>query len=367
MVDDTGIGDPPDGLTAAEIGMWQAFRNGSVYDLRIGRRDGGRSARRPPLGSGAQRARAHRVLAAPGRAARAAPAGSRRSSSRGVQITDVLDLAGGDGPSLRRAEALPLREGSAAARGQVHHPAPGGLLDPAPGGRPRAHGGRPASAALPDPQRHAAHRRPDRHRPADQPGRHLPRPARQLDHGRRALGRSGPAGRDDGVARPAEPARREGRRLLQPARQQARQSVRPAGAQRPADDRGTHALHDAGRARRSPHDQRHDTPARHPRPALRVPGRHPARRRPLRGRRRPGPGALHPGERPGGVAAPRPDAGAALPRRGPAARQGRPVRRQGRQPHRQVDQLAGPRRPPDGRLQLREPRPAGPVSRSPGG
>lgn len=32
----TGVGDPPDGLTAAEMGMWQAFRNGSRYDLRAG-------------------------------------------------------------------------------------------------------------------------------------------------------------------------------------------------------------------------------------------------------------------------------------------------------------------------------------------
>jgi hypothetical protein len=29
-------GDLPDELTAAEAGMWQAFRNGSVYDLRSG-------------------------------------------------------------------------------------------------------------------------------------------------------------------------------------------------------------------------------------------------------------------------------------------------------------------------------------------
>ena len=27
-------GDFPDGLSAAELGMWQAFRNGSTYDLR---------------------------------------------------------------------------------------------------------------------------------------------------------------------------------------------------------------------------------------------------------------------------------------------------------------------------------------------
>ncbi|MEV5901589.1 oxidoreductase, partial [Streptomyces sp. NPDC052127] len=29
-------GDLPDDLTAAEAGMWQAFRNGSVYDLSSG-------------------------------------------------------------------------------------------------------------------------------------------------------------------------------------------------------------------------------------------------------------------------------------------------------------------------------------------
>ena len=27
---------PPDGLTTTQIGMWQAFRNGSVYDLNSG-------------------------------------------------------------------------------------------------------------------------------------------------------------------------------------------------------------------------------------------------------------------------------------------------------------------------------------------
>jgi hypothetical protein len=29
-------GDVPEDLTAAEAGMWQAFRNGSVYDLSSG-------------------------------------------------------------------------------------------------------------------------------------------------------------------------------------------------------------------------------------------------------------------------------------------------------------------------------------------
>ncbi|MFI6206609.1 oxidoreductase [Streptomyces sp. NPDC051041] len=38
MSEETGLraGDPPESLTAAEAGMWQAFRNGSVYDLSSG-------------------------------------------------------------------------------------------------------------------------------------------------------------------------------------------------------------------------------------------------------------------------------------------------------------------------------------------
>ncbi len=38
MTEGAGIhaGDLPDDLTAAEAGMWQAFRNGTVYDLRAG-------------------------------------------------------------------------------------------------------------------------------------------------------------------------------------------------------------------------------------------------------------------------------------------------------------------------------------------
>ncbi len=38
MTEGAGVrdGEPPDDLTAAEIGMWQAFRNGSTYDLRSG-------------------------------------------------------------------------------------------------------------------------------------------------------------------------------------------------------------------------------------------------------------------------------------------------------------------------------------------
>ncbi|MEV8313010.1 oxidoreductase [Streptomyces sp. NPDC059900] len=95
MVDDTGIGDPPDGLTAAEIGMWQAFRNGSVYDLR----SGDAMADDPHGGHpwGPERSVRARIvcwllLEGP-------PALSGRVSSlklSGLQITDVLDLAGGE-------------------------------------------------------------------------------------------------------------------------------------------------------------------------------------------------------------------------------------------------------------------------------
>lgn len=95
MVDDTGIGDPPDGLTAAEIGMWQAFRNGSVYDLRSGD-----AMEDDPHGGhpwGPERSVRARIvcwllLEGP-------PALSGRVSSlklSGLQITDVLDLAGGE-------------------------------------------------------------------------------------------------------------------------------------------------------------------------------------------------------------------------------------------------------------------------------
>lgn len=38
MAEGAGLhsGDLSDDLTATEAGMWQAFRNGSVYDLRTG-------------------------------------------------------------------------------------------------------------------------------------------------------------------------------------------------------------------------------------------------------------------------------------------------------------------------------------------
>jgi hypothetical protein len=87
-------GDLPDDLTAAEAGMWQAFRNGTVYDL-----SSGDPAEDDPHGGHPW---------GPGRTVRARivcwllldgpPALAGRVSSlklRGVQISGSLDLAGG--------------------------------------------------------------------------------------------------------------------------------------------------------------------------------------------------------------------------------------------------------------------------------
>ncbi|MQY16766.1 hypothetical protein SRB5_69690 [Streptomyces sp. RB5] len=90
-------GDPPDDidLTPAELGMWQAFRNGSMYDLRS--RD---PARNDPAGLhawGPERSIRARVLAlllldGP------PPLRGRVSSLKlnGVHVTGTLDLSGGE-------------------------------------------------------------------------------------------------------------------------------------------------------------------------------------------------------------------------------------------------------------------------------
>ncbi|MFD4610241.1 oxidoreductase [Streptomyces sp. NPDC058440] len=91
---DLHSGDLSDDLTAAEAGMWQAFRNGSVYDLRSGD-----AVVDDPHGGhpwGPERTVRARVvcwllLDGP-------PALAGRVSSlklRGLRITDALDLAGG--------------------------------------------------------------------------------------------------------------------------------------------------------------------------------------------------------------------------------------------------------------------------------
>jgi hypothetical protein len=87
-------GDLPDELTAAEAGMWQAFRNGSVYDLRSGNTTVDDPHGGHPWGpERSVRARIVAWLLLDG-----PPALQGRVSSlklTGVQITDVLDLAGG--------------------------------------------------------------------------------------------------------------------------------------------------------------------------------------------------------------------------------------------------------------------------------
>ncbi|OAH14418.1 hypothetical protein STSP_22450 [Streptomyces jeddahensis] len=94
MVDTTGTGEPPEALTEVERGMWQAFRSGTVYDL-----SSGDQAVDDPHGGpawGPERSVRARIVcwllldgppALPGRVS--------ALKLVGVQITDLLDLAGG--------------------------------------------------------------------------------------------------------------------------------------------------------------------------------------------------------------------------------------------------------------------------------
>ncbi|MER5599562.1 oxidoreductase [Streptomyces sp. NPDC002265] len=90
----TRTGDLPDDLTAAEAGMWQSFRNGTVYDLRSGD-----AAVDDPHGGhpwGPERTVRARILAwllLDGPPALAGRVASLKLA--GVQISGVLDLAGG--------------------------------------------------------------------------------------------------------------------------------------------------------------------------------------------------------------------------------------------------------------------------------
>jgi hypothetical protein len=84
----------PDGLTATEAGMWQAFRNGSEYDLR----DGDPAVDDPhgdrPWGpERSVRARIVAWLLLDGPPALAGRVSSLKLT--GIRITDALDLAGG--------------------------------------------------------------------------------------------------------------------------------------------------------------------------------------------------------------------------------------------------------------------------------
>ncbi|MEU6228642.1 oxidoreductase [Streptomyces sp. NPDC047042] len=87
-------GEPPDDLSAAEVGMWQAFRNGSVYDL-----SSGDTVVDDPHGGhpwGADRTVRARIvcwLLLDGPPALAGRVSSLKLT--GVQINGTLDLAGG--------------------------------------------------------------------------------------------------------------------------------------------------------------------------------------------------------------------------------------------------------------------------------
>ncbi|MGC0332587.1 hypothetical protein RKD23_005577 [Streptomyces sp. SAI-170] len=89
-----GDGEPPEDLTAAEVGMWQAFRNGTVYDLSSGDRvvddpHGGR-----PWGpERTVRARIVCWLLLDGPPALAGRVSALKLA--GVQISDPVELAGG--------------------------------------------------------------------------------------------------------------------------------------------------------------------------------------------------------------------------------------------------------------------------------
>ncbi|MFG2608207.1 oxidoreductase [Streptomyces sp. NPDC048514] len=96
MTEGTGprAGDLPDDLTAAEAGMWQAFRNGSVYDLSSGDAVVDDPHGGHPWGPGRTvRARIVCWLLLDGPPALAGRVAALKLV--GVRITDTLDLAGG--------------------------------------------------------------------------------------------------------------------------------------------------------------------------------------------------------------------------------------------------------------------------------
>ncbi|GAX50692.1 oxidoreductase [Streptomyces olivochromogenes] len=96
MTEGAGVrgGDLPDELTAAEAGMWQAFRNGSVYDLRSGDMTVDDPHGGHPWGpERSVRARIVAWLLLDGPPALQGRVASLKLT--GVRITDVLDLAGG--------------------------------------------------------------------------------------------------------------------------------------------------------------------------------------------------------------------------------------------------------------------------------
>ncbi|MER6331585.1 oxidoreductase [Streptomyces sp. NPDC001034] len=96
MTEGTGFaaGDLPDDLTAAEAGMWQAFRNGSVYDLSSGDRVVDDPHGGHPWGpERSVRARVLCWLLLDGPPALAGRVSALKLA--GVRVTGTLDLAGG--------------------------------------------------------------------------------------------------------------------------------------------------------------------------------------------------------------------------------------------------------------------------------
>ncbi|OIJ69124.1 oxidoreductase [Streptomyces mangrovisoli] len=96
MTEETGVrgGDLPDDLTAAEAGMWQAFRNGTVYDLRCGDAEVDDPHGGHPWGpERAVRARIIAWLLLDGPPALAGRVASLKLV--GVQVMGSLDVAGG--------------------------------------------------------------------------------------------------------------------------------------------------------------------------------------------------------------------------------------------------------------------------------
>ena len=362
----TATGDPPDGLTAAEIGMWQAFRNGSVYDLRSGD-----PAVDDPHGGhpwGPERSVRARIvcwllLDGP------PPLAGRVSSLKlaGVQITDVLDLAGGTiGPytemkHCRFEKEVLLPEARFATLRLVDCSIP--RVEAA-----RLH--TEGDLHLPRCRVHNGIRLTDAHIGTD-----LLLNQAVVYRDRRSRSITGD-GLTVGQDLQAEMMESHGELSLRGAKIGVSLSLRGSKL---INQYGRHALNApqltvertlylTPAAVGNPPQTSGTTPAR---------GTRVQRFECVGGIRlddgRFGDaidfdaGPLHPPERPGAVAAPRPDARAALPRRDAAARQGRAVRRQGGQPHRPGNELARPRRASDGRVQLREPGARRPASRSPGG
>ena len=237
--------------------MWQAFRNGSVYDLSSGEPAVDDPHGGHPWGpERTVRARIVALLLLDGPPA--LPAGSPPLKLTGAQISGSLDLAGGTVEPYVELRGCRFEQEVRLPEARFTTAAPGGLLVPRlEAARLHTEG----DLHLPRCRFHNGIRLTDahdRHRPAAEPGDGLPRPQRPLDRRRRHHRRPGPPGRVAGVARRDEPARRDDRRVAEPAGQPAEQPVRAPRAERAPVDRRAHAVPDAGRVGSSA-AERHDT------------------------------------------------------------------------------------------------------------